>query len=279
MKRNRLAAIVLLLAMMCSSRASMAAGKNLVPNGTFDTNLSRWTGNRGGCSMFGGLCWSSEDAVGSSTSGSVQMAASLFTEVAMRLTSSCIPVTGGDDYSFGVAAKSRYFYSPHDPGAYATATLLWSNDTACQSSLSGNEIRVLSNAWKTTQQAVTAPVDAVAAYVRLLAQVSVSANFDNVRLVHLAPGESTTTTTTTTMLECIGDCGNPLITTQLPIRPIKPPDASDALYILLTAIGQHPPCQPCICDVNDDGGITASDALLTLAFAVGEPVSLTCPAP
>jgi len=278
MKRNHMAAVGLLMAMTCTTRTSMAAGENLVPNGNFDTDLSDWSGRQGGCSMYGGLCWSSEDAVGSPTSGSALLSASIFTEVAIRLRSSCIPVTGGDDYTFGVAAKASWNTFPHDPDADAAATLVWSNDPECQSSLSGNEVSILSNSWKTTQQVVTAPVDAVAAYVALVAQVSITAHFDNVRLAHLAPGENTTTTTSTTVLECYGDCGNPLVTTQLPIRPIKPPDAGDARYILLTAIGERT-CAPCICDVNGDGGISATDALLTLEVAVGEPVSLTCPAP
>jgi hypothetical protein len=269
MKRNRVAVIGLVMAMTCQSRTSLAAAGNLVPNSTFDTDLSGWSGNFDSCSIFGGVCWSREDAVGSSTSGSAVMAASIFTEVATRLWSSCIPVTGGDDYTFGVATKFRYFYSPHDLEAYATATLLWSNDAACQSSLSGNEIRVLSSSWRTTQQAVTAPVDAVAAYVLLLAQVSVRANFDNVRLVRQVPGESTTTTTT--MLVCERGCGDPVSDTTVGVVT-----ASDALFLLRAAVGEHR-CALCVCDVNDDGGITATDALLTLAVAVGQPVSLTCP--
>jgi len=43
MRRNRTAALGLLLAMTCRSRSALAADNNLVPNGTFDTDLSGWT--------------------------------------------------------------------------------------------------------------------------------------------------------------------------------------------------------------------------------------------
>jgi hypothetical protein len=52
--------------------------------------------------------------------------------------------------------------------------------------------------------------------------------------------------------------------------------SSDALYILKGCIGEER-CPRCICDVNDSGGVTATDALLTLAASVGGPVTLTCP--
>jgi len=37
-------------------------------------------------------------------------------------------------------------------------------------------------------------------------------------------------------------------------------------------------CELCRCDVDDSGGIAASDALRILNAAVGVPVSLVCPA-
>ena len=36
-------------------------------------------------------------------------------------------------------------------------------------------------------------------------------------------------------------------------------------------------CAECRCDVNSAGGISATDALLILRAAVGQPVALTCP--
>jgi hypothetical protein len=37
-------------------------------------------------------------------------------------------------------------------------------------------------------------------------------------------------------------------------------------------------CALCICDVDDTGAVTASDALAVLTAAIGLPTTLTCPA-
>lgn len=65
-----------------------------------------------------------------------------------------------------------------------------------------------------------------------------------------------------------GDCGVPLGTAQSTV--------TDCLFILGAAV-QIRQCEPCVCDVNLSGGITASDALLCLRFAVGQDVVLGCP--
>jgi Tol biopolymer transport system component len=54
------------------------------------------------------------------------------------------------------------------------------------------------------------------------------------------------------------------------------PKASDALFILRAAVGSSV-CVPCSCDVDDNGSITALDALRDLKFAVGQPIAITCP--
>jgi hypothetical protein len=70
----------------------------------------------------------------------------------------------------------------------------------------------------------------------------------------------------------LGDCGQPLSSGERPT-------ASDALYILRTAVDLED-CtatgQPCICDVNSTGSATASDALVVLQVAVDLPVVLAC---
>lgn len=53
--------------------------------------------------------------------------------------------------------------------------------------------------------------------------------------------------------------------------------ANDALVALATAVGFRN-CAPCVCDANASGTISASDALAMLRAAVGQPVSLTCDA-
>jgi hypothetical protein len=54
------------------------------------------------------------------------------------------------------------------------------------------------------------------------------------------------------------------------------PKASDALFILRTAV-EVVTCDLVVCDVNDSGTITASDALQALRKAVGATVNLNCP--
>jgi hypothetical protein len=52
--------------------------------------------------------------------------------------------------------------------------------------------------------------------------------------------------------------------------------ASDALIVLSASVGIAE-CPLCVCDVNDSGGITATDALLLVRYAVGQPLTLECP--
>ena len=66
-----------------------------------------------------------------------------------------------------------------------------------------------------------------------------------------------------------GDCGQPLSVGASPV-------ATDALFILGAAVAVQT-CELCVCDVTDDGAITATDALTTLAAAVGQAVTLNCP--
>ena len=68
----------------------------------------------------------------------------------------------------------------------------------------------------------------------------------------------------------LGDCGEP---------KVGGPVATDALEVLRTGVGASD-CggfDPCICDVNATGTVTASDALLVLQRAVGQNVAFACP--
>jgi len=66
----------------------------------------------------------------------------------------------------------------------------------------------------------------------------------------------------------LGDCGQPLSTGTRPT-------ASDALFVLRSAVGQSS-CELCICDVNGNGTTTASDSLAVLRKAVNLPVTFNC---
>jgi hypothetical protein len=52
--------------------------------------------------------------------------------------------------------------------------------------------------------------------------------------------------------------------------------ATDALAILQAAVGLMS-CELCICDVNGSNTVSASDALVTLQYSVGQSVPLVCP--
>jgi hypothetical protein len=72
-----------------------------------------------------------------------------------------------------------------------------------------------------------------------------------------------------TSFAAMGDCGQPASGGSSPV-------ATDALFILGAAVAVQT-CELCVCDVNDDTAITATDALTTLAAAVGQPIVLDCP--
>jgi hypothetical protein len=57
------------------------------------------------------------------------------------------------------------------------------------------------------------------------------------------------------------------------------PTTQDALAALRAAVGLPSSCsvKPCVCDVNNSGGITTGDALVILRKAVGQGVTLNCP--
>jgi hypothetical protein len=80
-----------------------------------------------------------------------------------------------------------------------------------------------------------------------------------------------------TVAAVAGVCGDPaaLVAGEQGPQP-KVVTAADALLVLRVAVALAT-CDPCVCDVNNSGGVTAGDALRVLAFAVGQPVVLDCP--
>ena len=93
---------------------------------------------------------------------------------------------------------------------------------------------------------------------------------------------STTTTTvtvsstTTTTVPAGGACADPVALTAGRTSWAASVTASDALFILGAAVGIQT-CDLCVCDADGSGGVAATDALVTLRAAVGQPVSLECP--
>ncbi len=100
-----------------------------------------------------------------------------------------------------------------------------------------------------------------------------------VRHTALFPTTTTTTTTTTSTTTTstststtvpVSICGDANVDTLF--------TATDALLILQSAVGQPHDCPPERCDVDNSGAVVASDALRVLQFAVGLDVELDCPA-
>jgi cysteine-rich repeat protein len=72
---------------------------------------------------------------------------------------------------------------------------------------------------------------------------------------------------------CTGDCS--FTPCGVPSNSGAAPKSSDALFVLRAAVqGTH--CDLSTCDVNDNGAVTAGDALAILKKAVGQSVTLTC---
>lgn len=87
-------------------------------------------------------------------------------------------------------------------------------------------------------------------------------------LVNGPPDTTTTTTSTTTTLDSGETCGDANNDGKV--------TASDALSALKVAVGSGT-CPLIRCDVNDDGKVTSADALRILRFAVGVDSPLDCP--
>ena len=67
-----------------------------------------------------------------------------------------------------------------------------------------------------------------------------------------------------------GECGQP-------ISNGAKPTPTDALFVLKAGLGLET-CAPCVCDLNGNGTISSTDALIDLGVAVGQPLELLCPA-
>ncbi len=110
--------------------------------------------------------------------------------------------------------------------------------------------------------------------------IPVSVTFDLVVGTPTTTSTSTSiTSTSTTTIPPPSACADPVAlivrsaTADLRADAVM---ASDALFILQTAVGLKT-CSLCVCDVDGGGSVAATDALITLRRAVGQPVPLNCP--
>ena len=200
-----------------------------------------------------------------------------------RFDSECIPVTGGHRYLAGASGRAKFcvlYTSVCYPNGFGSGlSLVWSRDAGCGDpigleptfSFRNSDYRPFWQWVRPESLVVFAPADAKSVYVQANIPPTSYPYHGAVGIDDIVLALVTSASTTTTTLGCSGYCGNPVSGVSAGTAT-----TSDALYILRVAVGQGT-CEPCVCDVNDSGGISASDALLTLAASVGGPVSLTCP--
>jgi hypothetical protein len=77
-----------------------------------------------------------------------------------------------------------------------------------------------------------------------------------------------TTSSTTTLAPPSSECGDPTADSSI--------TATDALFTLNAAVGLLA-CEPCVCDIDGSAAVSASDALIILKLAVGQPYETNCP--
>ena len=101
------------------------------------------------------------------------------------------------------------------------------------------------------------------------------------------PATTTTLAVTTTTVIATTTTVAPTSTTSTTLPPLRPcsqpistgsrPTASDCLFILKAAVGSVTCTPACMCAPKGSLPITATDALVCLKNAVGQPVALNCP--
>ncbi len=89
-------------------------------------------------------------------------------------------------------------------------------------------------------------------------------------------GTTTSTTTTTLPVSECGDATEVVAGGEARERSAAHVTATDALFVLQVTVGIGT-CLPCVCDVDDSGGVSATDALIMLQSAVDPSVELQCP--
>jgi hypothetical protein len=149
-------------------------------------------------------------------------------------------------------------------------------DLSCNAAVnsSGRSLRIGANDPSGAINASDAIIDDVQIYRFALTDGDVAVGETaggEVASLFAAPGEVITrpaTTTTTTLVMCPADCGDANEDGSI--------TATDALIALRTAVGQGS-CQLCLCDTNDSASVTATDALAILRFTVGSLCRFSCP--
>ncbi|HXC50139.1 MAG TPA: hypothetical protein VN634_04590 [Candidatus Limnocylindrales bacterium] len=234
--------------------AVLASTSYAFTNSYFDQDLRGWD-------LSPAASWSPEDSDGSEISGSVQFELDSVTTAAI---SQCIAVDGGDTYEYGVDVLLDI---PNNAGGRAGLVVVWTSDAGCENELPGippSTSATSATQWKLTGGSATSPLDAVAARIELRAtktgggpSAKITANLDDPFFYPIG-------------ISPAGQCADPA-------EPFHLVTVADALFVLRTAVAIQS-CDPCRCDADGVNGATTNDALSVLRYAVGNEVTLNCPA-
>lgn len=177
--------IASMLVVMAVPVALAAPLQDLLPNGGFDTDIAGWsTLPPSGSSPV----WSSEDCCGDSSSGSIELRAIAQFVVA---GSSCIAVLGGTDFDLVTMVDTR-----PTGGLFGQAgiQIRWYSDAGCTTETGSWQSWALGGqqGWRRFGTTTTAPPDAMAAAIVLIAAGNGLSNGIDAFFDDIAFGESGT---------------------------------------------------------------------------------------
>lgn len=279
MARTGLTLALTAFAMLTAAPAPAALGENLIQQWTFDEGINGWDN-------LAGKLWEQQDDCRplpeQPNPGSLEM-------LATDYVSQCVGIVGDQGYSIQVHFKTML---TGDAFGKAGISVVWHSDAFCHTYLEGPYIHPFSYSfgatdWEKIELAAGAPLAAHSALVYLGAEKTAGSEgsemrvrFDDVILAPIYNGVSTTTTTeaeTTTTTDTVttttDEIGAPGCAD--PVLPYDTVTVADALYILRRSVGLVA-CQTCLCDTDQSGTMTTSDALRALRIAVGQSVTKRC---
>jgi hypothetical protein len=154
--------------------AKPAAAGNLLPNASFDSDVSGWSG--------GFAAWSAEDVAGSQSSGSLELQNTDVQGATVGYV--CVPVTGGSSYAYG----GEYLIEPGQAAnGQISMQVRWFSDAACNQFLSLVNPTLDANgigAWTHVVAIADAPANAQGAYFAFF-DMKQGGPLDSALVVHL----------------------------------------------------------------------------------------------
>jgi hypothetical protein len=150
--RNRMLGALFLVTVLSVSFASAVNAQNLVANGSFDATVNGWTPLD---SVNVGLSWSSDDAAGSASSGSLVADNSSSAPLDSGFAQCVSGLSGGTVYSFGV--KMRIPSS--NPAGSSSLQVQWNDAVNCTGNFLRAEIMEsgIRDSWSSVSGSIAAP--------------------------------------------------------------------------------------------------------------------------